>query len=225
MATINESISRVKGSIKAIREDAFITDRLVWTILKKYAYPLIKRQSVLEGIMSLHDIFTPIPCVDLIEVDRVSDSCCAGIKSGCKIMRTKKRIPKVVESYKGPLFRQISTIDGSKEFYMTTPLGYNAISRSSTFKYNNNKYFWYFDGYLYFPDVEYQLVTVEAIWEDSIAEFTCMAQEVCKNMQQRTSFIPDTLLADVEKYAKEELGVMLQIPSDNFDNNNNLIRP
>ena len=44
MTTIGESISRVRNILKAVKEDPFMTDRLIYSIIIKYAKVLIRRQ-------------------------------------------------------------------------------------------------------------------------------------------------------------------------------------
>jgi len=42
--TIGYTVSRVRNSIKAVKEDAFVTDRYLWSVITKYAKLFIKRQ-------------------------------------------------------------------------------------------------------------------------------------------------------------------------------------
>ncbi len=44
MTTIGESISRVRNIIKAVTMDAFVTDRVIYSLIQKYAKMYIKRQ-------------------------------------------------------------------------------------------------------------------------------------------------------------------------------------
>jgi hypothetical protein len=37
-------ISRVRNTLKAVKEDAFLTDRIIYSSLLKYAQTLIKRE-------------------------------------------------------------------------------------------------------------------------------------------------------------------------------------
>lgn len=224
MATIRDAVSRLRNLIKANSEDAFVTDRFIYSELSKFAQAFIKRDNVANTIINFNTIIQTLPCVELIEIDKVSDTCCAGIKSNCTIMRTKEKIPHVVESRYGPLFRSVTTIDNSDDFTLTTPVVYSSISSTTTFKYNSTKYYWYINGYLYFPNVDFEYVKVEGIFEDSIDPFICNTDDKCKNRQDDNLFIPDYLFAEIEQSVLKELLIKLQVPSDTSDDKQNLYR-
>ena len=42
------------------------------------------------------------------------------------------------------------------------------MTKTTTFKYNNRQYFWYLDGYLYFPNLIWDAVKIEAIFENDV---------------------------------------------------------
>ena len=44
MTTIGESISRVRNALKAVKEDAFLTDRQIYFVISKYGKTLLKRE-------------------------------------------------------------------------------------------------------------------------------------------------------------------------------------
>jgi len=225
MTKIGYTVSRVRNSLKAVKEDAFLTDRYIWSVIQKYAKLYIKRQDNLNMIMRFNSFFRTIPCLDLVEVDKV-EACCAGIKSGCTIMRTKDKIPKVMQGPFGPLFRTVSSIDGSIEVYRTEPGTYTSMTKVTTFKYNKNKYYWYLNGYLYFPNIEWEGVKVEGIWEDDINPLACDAADGdgCVLRQDQDSNIPDDLFAEIEQAVLQEMMVQVNIPPDQADDKQNVYR-
>ena len=221
--TIGESISRLRNMIKAVREDAFITDRLLYSVMIKYAKLYIKRQDHENKIMKFQSLFEPIPCEELIEVDKV-EACCSGIKTGCTIRRTKNRLPEIFEGAYGPLFRDVSSIDRSINLYKTNPSTYTAITNSTNYKYNKNKYYWYLDGYLYFPDIPWDGVLIEALWAEPIDHLKCDDVDPCKPIQEHILHIPEYLFPEIEQSAFKELSALLQITPDLQDNKQNLAR-
>ena len=44
MTSIGEAISRVRNTLKAVREDPFLTDRNIYFLLIKYGKTLLKRE-------------------------------------------------------------------------------------------------------------------------------------------------------------------------------------
>lgn len=224
MATIGESVSRLRGIIKANNIDAFVTDRFLYSLVVKYSHSIIRRDNVLNTIINFNSIIKTIPCLELIEVDKVSDSCCLKIKSGCKIMRSKNKIPSVVECKYGPLFRAVMTIDGSSTFTLTTPDTFNSIVKSTNYKYNKTKYYWFVDEYLYFPNVTYDAVKVEGIFEEDINSFLCSKKDDCILKQEEQVFVPDYLLGEIEALAQRDLMTRDQIPSEDAHNKLNINR-
>jgi hypothetical protein len=222
MYTIGETISRVKNTVKAVKEDAFLTDRFVYSVILKYAKAYIRRQDNENKIMKFQSLFEPLPCVDLIEVDKI-EACCTNIKTGCTFMRTKEKLPQVLEGVFGPLFRSVTSIDGSVELRRTYPTTFTSMANLPTFKYNTNKYYWFQDGYLYFPNIPWESIRVEGLWEDDISIFKCDAKE-CQLRQDNPTHIPDYLFAEIEGMVLKDLGLMLQIPLERGDDSQNQLR-
>lgn len=222
MTTIGETVSRVRNIMKGAKEDAFITDRFLYSIILKYAKMLIRRQDTENKIMRFQSLFETLPCVDLIEVDRV-EACCAGIKSKCIIKRTKEKLPTVLEGAYGPLFRTISSIDGSTQVYKTAPSTYTNIANSKNYKYNNNKYYWYLNGYLYFPNIEWDAVAVEGLWDESIGYLKCDG-DACLLRQEDQTHFPEYLFAEIESMVLKDLSILVQLPQEKGDDLQNQLR-
>lgn len=222
MITVGDSISRLRNTLKAVKEDPFMTDRYLASVVMKYAKLLIKRQDDQNKIMRFQSLFDALPCVDLIEVDKI-EACCAGIKSKCIIKRTKDRLPLVLEGTYGPLFRSVTSIDGSIELFRTYPATYTSMTKSTNFKYNKNKYYWYLDGYLYFPNIAWDAIRIEGLWDADISYLKCDA-DICKSMQDQPMRIPEYLFAEIEQLALKEILTAGQIPTDGADNQQNVLR-
>jgi len=220
--TIGYTVSRVRNSIKAVKEDAFVTDRYLWSVITKYAKLYIKRQDNLNKLLRFKSFWKTIPCVELVEVDKI-EACCAGIKSGCTIMRTKEKLPTAFEGPFGPLFRTISSIDGSQEIYPTEPGTYTSMTKTTTFKYNKSKYYWYINGYMYFPNIEWDAVRIEGVWEDDISNFGAEGVSCTQKQEQLTS-IPEDLFAEIEQQVLAEILPQTRIPADDADNKQNIFR-
>jgi hypothetical protein len=223
MTTVGESISRIRNVLKAVKEDPFMTDRFIASITSKYAKLLIRRQDNENKLMKFQSLFEVLPCVELIEVDKI-EACCSGIKSNCKIMRTKDKLPTILEGAYGPLFRSVTSIDGSIEMVKTYPGTYTAMTGSTNFKYNKTKYFWYLDGYMYFPNIEWEAVRIEGMWDGDIAFFKCDKSMQCKTMQEQQFRIPEFLFAEIEQMALKEILTTGQILTDGSDNQQNILR-
>jgi hypothetical protein len=191
-------------------------------LIIKYAKTLIRRQDNENKIMRFQSLFEKLPCVDLIEVDKI-EACCAGIKSNCTIMRTKHKLPTVLEGAYGPLFRTITSIDGSIECFKTYPSTYTNMANTTTFKYNKNKYYWYLAGHLYFPNIVWESVSVEGLWNESISMYVCDADK-CGVRQDEDTHVPEYLFAEIEQLVLKDLTLLMQIPIANADDNQSPLR-
>lgn len=222
MTTVGDSISRVRNVLKAVKEDPFVTDRFLFSMIMKYAKMLIKRLDDQDKIKKFQSLFQVLPCVELIEVDKV-DACCAGIRSKCIIKRTKEKIPPVLEGTYGPLFRSVSSVDGSIEMFKTYPSTFTAMSNTTNFRYNKKKYFWYLEGYLYFPNIEWDAVRIEGLFDGEVAPYKCQ-EDICKPIQDQAMNIPEYLFSEIEQMVLKEILLSGQVPSDGPDDKQNILR-
>jgi len=222
MTTIGDSVSRVRNVVKGVKEDAFLTDRFVYSLISKYTKLLIRRQDNENKIMRFQSLFEVLPCVELIEVDKV-EACCSGIKTNCTIYRTKDKLPELFEGSYGPLFRRITSMDRSIEVYKTNPSTYTAMTHTTTFKYNKNKYWWYLEGYLYFPNLIWDAVLVEGLFTESVAYLKCDGP-TCTVRQDDQIHVPEYLFAEIEQMVLKELQLTLAIPPEKGDDSQNQLR-
>ena len=220
MTTIGEAVSRVRNVLKGVKEDAFLTDRTIYYSILKYAKALIKREDNQFRLMRMSSLFQVLPYIELIDVDKV-EAGCIGVYSGCYFKRSKNKIPGILNGMFGPIIRTTSSIDGTIELYRTEPGTWISMTKTTTFKYNKNRYFWYLNGYLYFPNIDWEAVRMEAIFEGTVE--TCTTDD-CLIKQDQDMSIPEYLFAEVEQFAIKELSAMLQIPQDNSDDSQNLLR-
>ena len=210
--TIGDAISRVRNQIKAVKQDAFITDRFIHSLLLKHAKWLMKREDGKNKLLSFSSVIQSLDNVELVEVDKIEANC-VGLKSNCTIKRTKDKLPVFMQGYLGPLIRSISSVDGSQELQPTLPSSYIKLSNTPNFKYNKAKYYWYINDYLYFPNLDWDTVRIEGIFEDDISVFTC-ADDKCKVRSEQAFSVPDYLHGEMEAAVLKDLYAMYQIPSD-----------
>ena len=220
MTTIGEAISRVRNTLKAVKEDPFLTDRTIYYSLLKYAQTLIKREDNQFKLMKISSIFSVLPYIEMIDVDKV-DAGCIGVFSGCYFKRSKDKLPTILDGVFGPIFRTVSSIDGTIEMYRTDPGTWVSMTKTTTWKYNRNFYFWYLDGYLFAPNIDWDAVRIEAIFEGKLD--TCTTEE-CGIKQDQQFALPEYLFSEVEQFVIKELTMSLSVPSDGPDDSQNTLR-
>lgn len=224
MTTIGDATSRVRNVLKAVKEDPFITDRFLYSLIMKYAKVLLRRQDNEGKIRKYASLFDTLPCVELIEVDRV-EACCIGIRTGCTFRRTKDKLPDLMEGNSGPIFRHVSNVDFAVRLNETMPSTYQNMTKIPSFKYNKSKYFWFLDGYIYVPNVEWEAIRIEAIFDQDITSLLCKNDPTeCVSEQDRVIGVPDYLFAEIEQMVLQEILTSAQIPSDGADDSQNGLR-
>lgn len=220
--TIGDIVSRLRIQLKAITQDAFMTDRMIYTFVLKNAKWLMRREDSKNKLMIFSSVIQTMDFVELIEVDKV-EACCTGIKSDCTIKRTKDKLPIFMQGHYGPLIRAVSSIDGSELMQPTTSVNYTRFSSGSTFKYNKTKYYWFLNDYLYFPNLEWDAVRVEGIFENDISAWTC-EEDNCISRQDQSFNVPDYLLGELEAQVFKDIMGMYQIPVDQANDKQNIAR-
>ena len=219
---IRDVISRIRVQVKGAKQDPFLTDRVIYSFILKHAKWLMKREDGKNKLLGFSGAVQTMDFVELIEVDKVEASC-AGLVSDCVIKRTKNKMPIFMQGYYGPLIRTVASLDGSEELQPTNPSTYIALSKSKNFKYNKAKYFWYLDDYLYFPNLEWDAVRIEGIFEEDISEFTC-EPDSCIVRSDQSFNVPDYLLGELEAKVYQDLAGIMQIPVDAANDKQNILK-
>lgn len=231
MNTINTILSRLRGKAKAVNKDSFVTDRLLWSAIMKFAPALLKREDSKNLLLMIQGLFQTLPYAELIEVDKI-DSKCFHITIDCTIKRTKHRLPGMFWGYYAPLIKSINCISGPAtdandegELQLIEASKYASIVKVKSFKYNKTRYCWFADGYLWFPNLEWDAVRIEGLFHEDIEGFNCNDCEVCKPRQEQLFNFPAYLMPELEGFVFEELGITMKIPSDPIVDKNNINRP
>ena len=220
MTTIGDAISRVRNTLKAVKEDPFLTDRVIYSSLLKYGQTLLKREDNQFKLMKISSIFKVLPYIELIDVDKV-DAGCIGVYSGCYFKRSKDKLPTILDGAMGPVIRTTSSIDGTIEMFRTDPGTWVSMTKTTTFKYNTRKYFWYLNGYIYCPNIDWEAIRMEALFEGKIE--TCDT-DPCLIRQNDPLLFPEYLFSEIEQFVIKELTMTIQIPTDGSDDSQNVLR-
>ena len=223
MTTIDQVVSRVRESIKAEVQDSFITDRYIYSLILKYGQLLMRRQDHSNKLMKFNSVWQALPFVELIDVDKV-EACCTGIQSGCTIKRTKEKLPTFMEGYWGPLIRTVSSIDTSIEVQPTNPGTYTSMTKTTSHKYNKTKYYWWLNDHIYIPNVEWDAIKVEGIFEGDISKWDCCEDDDCVPRYLQQMYIPEFLFAEIETQVLNQLMNTMKIPTEDSDNKININR-
>ncbi len=228
--TIGDVTSRLRGQMKAVRQDTFLTDRMLYSLFIKHAALSIKRLDEKKKLTAFASVFETLDKVDMRVIDKVEASeCGAAPRSYATMSVSCLKIPVFAEGAYGPMIRSITSIDGDEILKITTPDEYNYISKSKNFKYNTQKYAWWLNDRIYCPNLvtpdglPWPALRMEAMCSEDISAFKCNDESKCKPRQCHPLNIPDFILSEIEANVIKDLSFTLQAPEDNMhDNNNNL---
>lgn len=225
MNTIGDGISRVRNVLKAVKEDPFMTDRFIYSLILKYAKTLMERDSKKVDIFKNSSLFREIPCIEMIEVDKV-EACCGGIKTKCTFMRSKNPLPPITALNGGYLIKHLTSIDYSADMHETQPYTYTNMTKSPNFKYNTHKYFWIVNNYIYAPNISWEMLRLSAMFEEDVSQYDCGSDVAsnCVPEQERSFGVPEHLFSEIEQLVRQEILTAGQIPSDGSDDSQNAMR-
>ena len=120
-------------------------------------------------------------------------------------------------------YTEASLVKKLEELGIGRPSTYASMTKSSYFKYNNQKYYWLLNGYLFFPDLRWDAVLMDGIFEGDMNPYTCDGDKICTPRQDQVMIIPDYLYSQAEQAVLRDLGVVIQLPEDpNSDKQNQL---
>lgn len=223
METKGATISRIRNLVKGDKIDAFLTDKFLYSLVLKYAKLFIKRMDDSNKLGRYNSLFQKLPGVILEDISPI-EAGCINIDTCYSFKRTKDELPDILEGSYGPIIRSVTSIDGSKDPIRTYAKLYVKMTHSSNFKYNKNIYYWISNNHIIFPNVEWPVVDIDAMWAEDIDEYRCDASDCCVNRREEKTNIPDSLFAEIESGVRQELLTLVQLPKDNISDNQSNLR-
>jgi hypothetical protein len=79
------------------------------------------------------------------------------------------------------------------------------------------------NDYIYFPNLEWDAVRIEGIFEDDISIYTC-EDDKCIQRQDQSFNVPDYLLGEIESQVFKDMMGTYQIPPDTAQDKQNIAR-
>lgn len=227
MAKIGEIVSRIKNNLKLSDIDAFMTDRLIYSLLSKHIDAIMLKYSQKFNIFNNNALFYTISYIELQEVSKIPDDC-IDIDIGCcngVLKRSINKIPDIRVVNGKYLVRGIYSIDRQYKFNITTFNKYLSTRKSTYTRYYKEVYAIYENGYIYIPDVDIEAISIEAAFKDNVAAFRCDEVNKCIRNQESDISLPDEYLAEAEAQTKQELIMLYNIPVNPLSINNDNQHP
>jgi hypothetical protein len=218
MSTKRQSIDSLRNKLRERNADSNYSNQFLYNVLVEHSKWLIKRDISNGRIYSNTFFFQPLKCQKVVEVS-LTDPCCP-IKTNCKIYRTKNKIPDIWIDNNGPIIKSVSSIDspavGTTDFQLISPNAWQSKRNDPYQKMSKQNYSFYSDGYIWFPEVNPNLVTILGFWMDDVNDLNdCDEKKECVKYLDTKFMLPPWLEAEMYSKALEQLaGVSKRLPED-----------
>jgi len=214
--TNGEFVSSILNDGKLLNKDVMLSRRHILAKGRGIADTYIAQRLDSMDISQQYDIVSTIECFEMVPVE--------GIKCGVvdliscnKVMKSKKKLPKIVNGRLGVAILSVTSLDGEYTFKQTSPKGFSNKKKS---KYTRDKEAYYIvqDNYLILPNSEVEYVRVELITlnKEDVEECDCNGKEdECKTAWESEFICPSNIFTMVrDKTVQEVVSLTLQIRAD-----------
>lgn len=161
---LREAIQRIQSlySRGVESDDTRLSSRHIYSKLTSVRSRLISQQAKKKQKISQWNYQT-LPCVELIPASKHECACLPEI--GCKVLKSKYKLPKPLSDLSNHLIQSVTSLDGSIIFNETT---FALIKYKSGARYTQHKPdYWIRDGYLYLTsNTGIKAITVTMLSED-----------------------------------------------------------
>lgn len=216
LKTKGDFVSEVRNHLKALNKDDYISARFILSTGMTFVQYLINNRPLWKVMRDLN-AFTFVPCVEL---KRVKSHKCdiAEFRTCDKIMRTKTKIPEILNASGGFIIESITNMDNSEEYHpLRSPKDFKN-SKKRQFG-NSLKYYYFSNGYLYILNSTTELVNINALFlneNEAMALAECEDEhDDCKSALEDKFICPEEYKSTVrDQTVQLLLGGHRNIPED-----------
>lgn len=231
MDSVGKVIDRVQSLYsKGVKsDDSRLSSRHIYSVIKS-----VRSQLFTEKINKNQSIspwnYDTIPCVEMISIQ--PNLCPCETPPGCKILRSKYKIPAMLHSYSGPIIKSINSLDLSGKRYSLVAI--QEVKNQAGNKYTSNigNAFFYGDYLFLSAGKESKVLSITALFDDmfEVYNFLQSCETDCNNCNCE-SFLDkdfrsdqDTLNRIIRISSEELIGLFNQNLEDKTNNtSDNLI--
>lgn len=216
-----EITSRIINGLNSLSKDDRISRRYVLHVARQKSTFFIATKLADRSLHREDNLYSILDC---FEMEQIETTKCDIIEfRNCRIiMKSKKRLPKLIYSKDGNSLKEVTSIDDFIELKPTTPSQFRRDSRRA----GTDDFVRYYvkDGYLYILDREILRVNLYFITMETekLEELSECSKPSCKSMWEYDFIVPDKMEEVVVSEAIKEISMRKQIPGDtnpNLDNN------
>lgn len=215
--TKREAIVSFRKKLQERNADSTFSNKDLYLALLEQAKWLVKREVSAGRIYRNPALFQKLPARDVIEVSTVPS--CVGIKTNCKIYRTKDKLPEMWMDNNGPIIYTVTSIDDSTDFIVKSQNYIRNILNDPYQQYSSEIYCFFADGYLWFTKENPNKINIRAYYTDDVrlqvdSCTDCDENKSCIRFLDTEFMVPDWILAELFNKALNQLSPAKQLPDD-----------
>jgi len=194
-------------------DDTRLSNRFIYNKALSVRNLLLMQKVNSKQSITIED--TSTLCVDMIDVNGVD---CCGYTGTCNVIRSKEKIPSIVQSIYGPLIKSISGPNFKRKISL---IDESQIPYLSGMRYSSSvaKYF-IADDYLYLigKDVP-RKIRLMAVFENPLDVLNCNAEDSCKSYLDLDFKLQGGLTDSLIQIVSEQLlKTFMQVKEDKINN-------
>lgn len=219
--TYGELVSSVAHTFNSVRKDMRIPKRYIMHVFKENAQNLLSQKLRDRSLFREEDLFQWLDCIELKE-DNIIKCPIIEFRSCRQLMRTKKKLPKMINSKFGPSILMVTSIDGEKVFKVKSITEYRLMKNNRNFSKFKGKYAYISDGYLYIPESEVEAVNILMLSLDEECDEVseCSGVDGCTSIWDRKVKISTKILTPAMQMTIQTIAMRYNIPVDEKGNLN-----
>lgn len=219
--TYGELVSGVMNTFNSVKKDMRIPKRYILHVFKENAQNLLSQKLRDRSLFREEDLFRWLNCVEMKE-DNIIKCPIVEFRSCRQLMRSKKKLPKTINSKFGASILMVTTIDGEKVFQVKSLTEYKLMKNNRNYSKFKGKYAYLSNGYLYIPDNEIEAVNILLLTldEDSDEISTCSDVDGCTSIWDREVKMSTKILTPAMQMTLQTISMRFNIPLDENSNLN-----
>lgn len=216
----SEIVSRVLNTLKALTKDNRLSRRYILHVLQQKATFFLSQKLNDKSLYKESNLYDTVECFELEKADLYRCDI-VEFRSCNNLMKSKKKIPKLLYSRYGSTLKEVTSIDGEFLFYPITLAQYRLNKKRDKQK-SEISYFYIKDEYLYLPDSEVERVSLYLLTQDTYDAEQCSE---CSDNKCKSAWDFDFKISDKisEVVIQETINELLTNRKIQADQNPNLV--
>ena len=213
--THGQLVSKVKNGLNSIGKDDRVSSRYILNVARTTSEFFISQKMTDRSLYREDNLYSVIDCFKLEKID-VTRCDIIEFRNANSIMKSTKKLPKLLYSKYGNSLKEVTTIDGEKDFKSTTPRQWRREKDMNVKQYEIM--FYVKDGYLYLLDTEVESVNLYLLTLETEKIPEASGKKDCKSLWEFEFIYPSKLIKNIIDETVREVANRKSVPQDTNPN-------